>query len=84
MPLPPYIRRPDDADDRTTYQTVYARDDKLGSAAAPTAGLHFTEDLLERLRQRGFGFVTVTCHDRPIRGAFAVSPGVPFARHHGF
>jgi len=62
VPLPPYIRRPDDADDRTTYQTVYARDDKLGSAAAPTAGLHFTEDLLERLRQRGFGFVTVTCH----------------------
>ncbi|EHJ47787.1 S-adenosylmethionine:tRNA ribosyltransferase-isomerase [Solidesulfovibrio carbinoliphilus subsp. oakridgensis] len=62
VPLPPYIRRADDAADRETYQTVYASDDKLGSAAAPTAGLHFTEDLLERLRARGFGFATVTCH----------------------
>lgn len=62
VPLPPYIRRPDDAADRSSYQTVYARDDKLGSAAAPTAGLHFTEDLLTILRQRGFGFATVTCH----------------------
>jgi S-adenosylmethionine:tRNA ribosyltransferase-isomerase len=62
VPLPPYIRRPDDADDRQTYQTVYARDDKLGSAAAPTAGLHFTEALLARLRAAGFGFATVTCH----------------------
>ena len=62
VPLPPYIRRPDDAEDRETYQTVYARDDKLGSAAAPTAGLHFTAALLERLAARGFGFATVTCH----------------------
>jgi S-adenosylmethionine:tRNA ribosyltransferase-isomerase len=62
VPLPPYIRRADDADDRRTYQTVYARDDKLGSAAAPTAGLHFTPELLDRLRRRGFGFATVTCH----------------------
>lgn len=62
VPLPPYIRRPDDADDRTTYQTVYARDDKLGSAAAPTAGLHFTAALIGRLRARGFGFAAVTCH----------------------
>ena len=62
VPLPPYIHRADDADDRTTYQTVYARDDKLGSAAAPTAGLHFTEALLARLGRRGFGFATVTCH----------------------
>jgi len=62
VPLPPYIRRADDAADRTTYQTVYARDDKLGSAAAPTAGLHFTRELLDTLRERGFGFTTVTCH----------------------
>jgi S-adenosylmethionine:tRNA ribosyltransferase-isomerase len=62
VPLPPYIRRPDDAEDRTTYQTVYARDDKLGSAAAPTAGLHFTEELLAALAARGFGFAAVTCH----------------------
>ena len=62
VPLPPYIRRPDDAEDRQTYQTVYARDDKLGSAAAPTAGLHFTDELLGTLSARGFGFATVTCH----------------------
>ena len=62
VPLPPYIRRADDAGDRADYQTVYARDDKLGSAAAPTAGLHFTEALLGRLAERGFGFATVTCH----------------------
>lgn len=62
VPLPPYIRRADDADDRQTYQTVYARDDKLGSAAAPTAGLHFTPELLDTLAARGFGFATVTCH----------------------
>ena len=62
VPLPPYIKRDDDAEDRTTYQTVYARDDKLGSAAAPTAGLHFTTDLIDRLRTRGFGFAAVTCH----------------------
>jgi len=62
VPLPPYIRRADDEEDRSAYQTVYARDDKLGSAAAPTAGLHFTEDLLERLAARGFGFAAVTCH----------------------
>ncbi|QAZ68795.1 tRNA preQ1(34) S-adenosylmethionine ribosyltransferase-isomerase QueA [Solidesulfovibrio carbinolicus] len=62
VPLPPYIRRADDAADRETYQTVYARDDKLGSAAAPTAGLHFTEALLARLAGRGFGLTAVTCH----------------------
>lgn len=62
VPLPPYIRRADDAADRETYQTVYARDDKLGSAAAPTAGLHFTAELLEGLKGQGFGFATVTCH----------------------
>ncbi len=62
VPLPPYIRRADDAGDRETYQTVYARDDKLGSAAAPTAGLHFTRELLDTLAARGFGLASVTCH----------------------
>ena len=62
VPLPPYIRRADDATDRETYQTVYARDDKLGSAAAPTAGLHFTAELLGVLAARGFGLARVTCH----------------------
>ena len=51
MPLPPYIDRDDEAMDRDRYQTVYAR--TPGSVAAPTAGLHFTEGLLERLEERG-------------------------------
>lgn len=62
VPLPPYIarRRPDDAADRADYQTVYARDP--GSVAAPTAGLHFTEELIARLRARGVGTEYVTLH----------------------
>ena len=53
MPLPPYIaaRRPEDEQDRRDYQTIFARDP--GSVAAPTAGLHFTESLLDRLAARG-------------------------------
>ncbi|MGX1100075.1 S-adenosylmethionine:tRNA ribosyltransferase-isomerase [Amorphus sp. MBR-141] len=62
MPLPPYIarRRPDDDADREDYQTVYAR--LPGSVAAPTAGLHFTDDLLARLAARGIGTEFVTLH----------------------
>jgi len=62
MPLPPYIaaKRAEDARDRTDYQTVYARLD--GSVAAPTAGLHFTSDLLEALKARGIGLHFVTLH----------------------
>ena len=45
LPLPPYIKREDTKDDRGTYQTVYARDDKAGSVAAPTAGRHLTPEL---------------------------------------
>ncbi|CAM3331377.1 MULTISPECIES: tRNA preQ1(34) S-adenosylmethionine ribosyltransferase-isomerase QueA [Saccharibacillus] len=57
MPLPPYIK--ERLDDRERYQTVYAKHE--GSAAAPTAGLHFTEELLDRLRAKGveIGFVTL-------------------------
>lgn len=55
VPLPPYITRP--LSDRSRYQTVYAR--TPGSAAAPTAGLHFTPDLLRRLGDRGVGLATV-------------------------
>ncbi|ADR19147.1 tRNA preQ1(34) S-adenosylmethionine ribosyltransferase-isomerase QueA [Calditerrivibrio nitroreducens] len=50
IPLPPYIKREDDSHDETRYQTVYAQ--KPGSVAAPTAGLHFTEELIERIRQK--------------------------------
>jgi S-adenosylmethionine:tRNA ribosyltransferase-isomerase len=59
MPLPPYIDRPPpDADER--YQTVYST--REGSVAAPTAGLHFTPELLEALRTRGIGWTTITLH----------------------
>ncbi len=60
MPLPPYIRRDDTPVDRERYQTVYARE--AGSAAAPTAGLHFTEDILNRCRAAGAEVVPVTLH----------------------
>ncbi len=65
MPLPPYIasRRPADVQDRTDYQTVYA--DRSGSVAAPTAGLHFSDVLLDRLAQRGIGRADVTLHVGP-------------------
>ena len=57
VPLPPYIRRPPRPEDRERYQTVYAERD--GSVAAPTAGLHFTPELLERLRRRGTAIATL-------------------------
>ncbi|MEO1198975.1 MAG: tRNA preQ1(34) S-adenosylmethionine ribosyltransferase-isomerase QueA [Pseudomonadota bacterium] len=62
VPLPPYIasRRPPDAQDKVDYQTVFA--DKDGAVAAPTAGLHFTPELLERLNARGLDFRFVTLH----------------------
>ena len=62
MPLPPYIaaKRPEDGRDREDYQTVYAAED--GSVAAPTAGLHFTPELLERLEQAGVLIARVTLH----------------------
>ena len=59
-PLPPYIARPDSAADRERYQTVYAR--HPGSAAAPTAGLHFTPEILARLRARGIEVAEITLH----------------------
>ena len=58
MPLPPYIH--EKLEDKTRYQTVYAKVD--GSAAAPTAGLHFTPELLERIRQKGIEIVPVLLH----------------------
>ncbi|HLF18060.1 MAG TPA: tRNA preQ1(34) S-adenosylmethionine ribosyltransferase-isomerase QueA [Candidatus Omnitrophota bacterium] len=60
MPLPPYIRRPDQASDRTDYQTVYAKKD--GSVASPTAGLHFTKGLLAQLKRQGHTVLNVTLH----------------------
>lgn len=70
IPLPPYIERPDGADDRQRYQTVYAR--RPGAVAAPTAGLHFDEGMMQQLRAKGIDTVFVTLHVgagtfRPVR-----------------
>ena len=60
LPLPPYIEREPDAPDELRYQTVYGRE--TGSVAAPTAGLHFDDELLARLREKGVDFAFVTLH----------------------
>jgi len=60
IPLPPYIDRPDSSEDRERYQTVYARE--RGSVAAPTAGLHFTPEILSRIHQRGIETTEITLH----------------------
>jgi S-adenosylmethionine:tRNA ribosyltransferase-isomerase len=60
VPLPPYIDRNDEALDKTMYQTVFAEKD--GAVASPTAGLHFDEALLEKIRQKGIEVVYVTLH----------------------
>lgn len=58
MPLPPYITKK--LEDKSRYQTVYAKE--IGSAAAPTAGLHFTEELLAAIKEKGVGYAEVTLH----------------------
>jgi len=60
VPLPPYIDRPDTLEDREQYQTVYAK--PFGSVAAPTAGLHFTPEILDRIRRRGIEVAEITLH----------------------
>lgn len=60
MPLPPYIERMNNKDDKDRYQTVYSKIE--GSVAAPTAGLHFTNELLEKIRNKGVKIVYVTLH----------------------
>ena len=60
VPLPPYIHRSDRPDDRQRYQTVFAA--ARGSVAAPTAGLHFDQSLVSRLRDAGIGWATITHH----------------------
>ena len=76
-PLPPYIRREPTAEDRERYQTVWAT--TPGSAAAPTAGLHFTEALLARLQARGIERTTVTLHVGP--GTFLPVRAASLADH---
>lgn len=60
MPLPPYIDRPDENSDQERYQTVYAEHE--GSVAAPTAGLHFDQELLNKIKQQGTEIASVTLH----------------------
>ncbi|MEQ1354050.1 MAG: tRNA preQ1(34) S-adenosylmethionine ribosyltransferase-isomerase QueA [Candidatus Acidiferrum sp.] len=71
VPLPPYIERADESADRERYQTIFAR--RSGAIAAPTAGLHFTAEILERIRARGAEICELTLHVglgtfQPIRG----------------
>jgi len=79
-PLPPYIasRRDVDEQDRTDYQTMFARED--GSVAAPTAGLHFTESLIAALRERGIDLRRVTLHVGP--GTFLPVKADDTSGHH--
>lgn len=63
MPLPPYIRRPPNAEDKVRYQSVYAATE--GAIAAPTAGLHFTQELLAELKSNGTETATLTLHVGP-------------------
>jgi S-adenosylmethionine:tRNA ribosyltransferase-isomerase len=62
IPLPPYIRRPDDDEDQSRYQTIFARTEKTGSVAAPTAGLHFTEPMRQALQEQGFMMEEITLY----------------------
>jgi S-adenosylmethionine:tRNA ribosyltransferase-isomerase len=80
MPLPPYIgsRRTVDERDRTDYQTMFAQAE--GSVAAPTAGLHFTENLVQALRERGIALHRVTLHVGP--GTFLPVKADDTASHH--
>ena len=60
VPLPPYIKREDNWKDEKRYQTIYAK--KEGSVAAPTAGLHFTPEIMEKIKERGIKIYEVTLH----------------------
>jgi S-adenosylmethionine:tRNA ribosyltransferase-isomerase len=60
MPLPPYIDRPDEDSDRERYQTVY--NEKPGAVAAPTAGLHFDDQLMDKIKAKGIEFAFITLH----------------------
>lgn len=71
-PLPPYIKREADLKDKERYQTIYARE--RGAVAAPTAGLHFTSELLEKIKEKGIEVIPITLHIgwgtfRPIRAS---------------
>jgi S-adenosylmethionine:tRNA ribosyltransferase-isomerase len=77
VPLPPYIHRPAMEVDRTAYQTVFAR--KTGAVACPTAGLHFTEELLQNLAEKDIDTVCLTLHVGP--GTFLPVRQADYTRH---
>ncbi len=77
VPLPPYIDRPDEPEDRERYQTIFARDP--GSVAAPTAALHFTDAVMTGLRERGVETTFLTLHVGP--GTFRPVAGEDPTRH---
>ncbi|MGL1863476.1 MAG: tRNA preQ1(34) S-adenosylmethionine ribosyltransferase-isomerase QueA [Pseudodesulfovibrio sp.] len=62
LPLPPYIKRPDSEEDKERYQTTYSDTSKTGSVAAPTAGLHFTPEYRQMLKDKGFDWAEVTLY----------------------
>ncbi len=78
IPLPPYIRREDELGDRERYQTVYANEP--GAVAAPTAGLHFTCEMLERIKAKGVNQAAVTLHVGP--GTFKPVSVEDITEHH--
>lgn len=85
-PLPPYIDREPEPGDRRRYQTVYADPEREGSVAAPTAGLHFTDELLDGLREKGVDIVRVTLHVgigtfRPVEEERPEEAGLPAERY---
>lgn len=65
VPLPQYIKRPDESADLRRYQTLFARKDKVGAVAAPTAGFHFTSAVLKRLKEKGVKLFEITLHVGP-------------------
>ena len=77
VPLPPYIDRPDDEDDKLAYQTIFAK--YSGAVAAPTASLHFSEEMLEALKAKGVYVAEVTLHVGP--GTFQNISVEDFTQH---
>ncbi len=65
LPLPPYMDRPAAPEDTERYQTIFARRDRTGSVAAPTAGLHFTDEVMAALHRRGISTTSITLHVGP-------------------
>lgn len=78
VPLPPYILRPDDEDDKKAYQTIFAK--FAGAVAAPTASLHFSNEMLDKLKAKGVSIAEVTLHVGP--GTFQNISVEDFREHH--